>query len=86
MEEGQCLFNDQNEYIRSWRGVAAHRTWKGGLLVLSGVIPKSDHCPPFLFQKVCLQSADCYSSAVALKKMPARLNLTAWVILSTCKT
>ena len=52
MEEGQCLFNDQNEYIRSWRGVAAHRTWKGGLLVLSGVIPKSDHCHPFLFQKV----------------------------------
>ena len=51
MEEGQCLFNDQNEYIRSWRGVAAHRTWKGGLLVLSGVIPKSDHCPPFFISE-----------------------------------
>ena len=42
-------FNGQNEYVRGWRGAAARRTWKGGLLILSMVIPKSDHCPPFFF-------------------------------------
>lgn len=28
----------------------------------------SDHCPPVLFQEVCFQSADCYSSALAPQK------------------
>ena len=63
-------FNGQNEYVRGWRGAAARRTWKGGLLILSMVIPKSDHCPPFFF--FYFRKCVCSQQTVTVLQLPSR--------------
>ena len=74
-------FNGQNEYVRGWRGAAARRTWKGGLLILSMVIPKSDHCSPFFFFyfRKCVCSTH---SSQTIPKFRRGRNISQFIVLS----